>query len=573
MSRPPSKPPQNNFYFKLPTNFGMPMEADRLFRQGLALLQQGATQQAREVLEKAIKINPKHFDALNILGIIAAQTKDFDKAIGFFDQAVKINPNNAVCYCNRGNVLKELRQFEKAISNYKKAISLNKDYALAYVNQSIALFELHNYEESLDSCDRAIKIQPDYAEAFYNRGNILDELMRFDEALNCFDKAIELKPDYVEAYSNRGAVLQELKRFEEALQSHDVAITLDPNYADAYSNRGVVLKELKRFDEALASYDKAIGLKSIYAEAYWNKSLLLLHLGNFQIGWQLYEWRWKSEQKNQYRNFTQPLWLGDESIANKTILLHAEQGLGDTIQFCRYAASVKRLGARVLLEVPKSLSSLLKDTEGVDEVFEAGKQLPAFDYQCPLLSLPLAFKTELNSIPSPTTYLNSNDEKLDLWNQRLGEKSKPRIGLVWSGSTIHITGQNRSLALADLIKYLPINFEYVSLQKEVRDSDKDALANSAIKNHSEQLSDFTDTAALCDLMDIVISVDTSVAHLSAALGKPTWILLTHMADWRWLLDRFDSPWYESVKLYRQAEDRQWGPVLERVTRDLIELSK
>ena len=299
-----------------------------------------------------------------------------------------------------------------------------------------------------------------------------------------------------------------------------------------------------------------------------------MSLQDFENGWELYEWRWKRENfTSRKRNFSQPLWLGVESLANKTILLHAEQGLGDTIQFCRYIPLVKKLGARVLLEVPKPLMELLEDFEGVDELLEAGKKLPEFDYQCPLLSLPLSFKTELNAIPSPTPYLQSNAEKIMVWSQRLGAKSKHRIGLVWSGSTIHKNDSNRSLALADLINYLPQNFEYVSLQKEVRERDNEVLANSAIKNYSQQLIDFTDTAALCDLMDLVISVDTSVAHLAAALGKPTWILLPFISDWRWMLDREDSPWYESVKLYRQGEDREWEPVFERVARDLIELKK
>ena len=368
-------------------------------------------------------------------------------------------------------------------------------------------------------------------------------------------------------------ILGILKRAEEAIIDHDKAININKGYFEAYSNKGNALLDLLRLKEAIESYDIAISINLDFAQAYFNKSYALLLSAEFEKGLQLYEWRWKSSLKNAYRNFTQPLWLGIESLANKTILLHAEQGLGDTIQFCRYVTLVKKLGARVLLEVPQFLMELLDNFEGVDVLLEKGKQLADFDYQCPLLSLPLAFKTDLNSIPSPTPYLQSNAEKIMVWNQRLGAKSKHRIGLVWSGSTIHTNDHNRSLALADLINYLPPNFEYVSLQKEVRDSDKDVLANTDIKNYSQQLIDFTDTAALCDLMDMVISVDTSVAHLAAALGKPTWIILPYKPDWRWMLDREDSPWYESVKLYRQGEDRQWEPVLERVATDLIELNK
>ena len=444
-----------------------------LLQQGLALHNAGQLEQARVIYEEILKLNPKHFDALQLSGTIAAQTKQWDKALELLTDALKINTTNASVYNNRGVVLKELK--------------------------------------------------------------------RLDEALTSYDRAIELKRDY----------------------------------AEAYSNRGIVLKELKRFDEALTSYDRAIELKRDYAEAYWNKSIALLLQGDFIKGFNEYEWRWINEESSKVggkRTFRQALWLGKESLANKTILLYSEQGLGDSIQFCRYAKLVKSLGARVLLEVPKHLVALLHELEGVDLLIENGKPLPNFDYQCPLMSLPLAFKTELNSIPSTSAYLKSNAAKLEVWSKRLGEKSKMRIGLVWSGSTGHKNDHNRSLSLTDVLKHLPPNFEYVSLQKEVREGDKEALTNSAIKHYGNELNDFTDTAALCDLMDIVISVDTSVAHLAGALGKTTWILLPYVPDWRWLLDRDDSPWYESVKLYRQDEDRQYAPVLERVANDLLKIS-
>jgi len=278
MSRLPSRPPQNNFIFKPPANFGMVTQADRLFQQGLQLLSQGSTEQARDVFEKVIKTNSKHFDAFHLLGIIAAQFKDFVRADELFNKAIKLNPNNAIFYCNRGNVLKELKQLEKAIENFQKAVELKKDYALAYVNQSTVLFELKKYEESLNSCDKAIFIKPDYAEAYYNRGNVLDVLQRFDEALNCYDKAIMLKSDYAEAYSNRGNVLSELKHLQEALASYDKAIAIKPDYTEALFNRGNVLNELKIFDEALKSYDQAIRFKPDYAEAFSSRGLALNEL-------------------------------------------------------------------------------------------------------------------------------------------------------------------------------------------------------------------------------------------------------------------------------------------------------
>jgi hypothetical protein len=292
--------------------------------------------------------------------------------------------------------------------------------------------------------------------------------------------------------------------------------------------------------------------------------------GEFGRGWELYEWRWKKETfTSPKRNFPQPLWLGEEDIAGKTVLLHAEQGLGDTIQFCRYAKLVKALGARVVLEVPKALRGLLSGLVGMDELIEQGKALPAFDYHCPLLSLPLAFKTDLTNIPSPKSYLAASPQKCDEWAQRLGAKGKPRVGLVWSGSTSHnIYLKERSLILDQLLPHLPDHYEYVSLQKEVREVDRAVLKVRRIRHYGDELNDFTDTAALCELMDLVVSVDTSVAHLAGAIGKTTLVLLPYAPDWRWLLNRNDSPWYGSVKLHRQDETREWPSVLGRMAKDM-----
>ncbi|PIT71198.1 hypothetical protein B9Z41_17075, partial [Limnohabitans sp. JirII-31] len=285
-------------------------------------------------------------------------------------------------------------------------------------------------------------------------------------------------------------------------------------------------------------YDKAISLKPDYAGAHWNKSLELLALGQFKEGWKSYEWRWKHEDLgSKLPNFSQPQWLGVESLQGQTILLHSEQGLGDTIQFCRYAKLVKAQGARVVMEIPAALVPLLQGLEGVDELVQSRQALPAFDYHCPLLSLPLAFKTELSTIPSPEPYLRSDKAKVNQWRIKLGPKSKPRVGLVWSGSTQHKKDHNRSLRLDELIHYLPNSFDYVCLQKEIRAVDQETLKQSRIQYFGDELKDFADTAALCELMDVVISVDTSVAHLSGALGRPTWVLLPYVPDWRWLLDR------------------------------------
>ena len=551
-----------------------PDYAEAYSNRGVVLKELNRLDEALECHDRVITLKPDFVGAHLNRGMVLKDLKRLEEAIASYDRAIALKLDYAEAYSNRGIVLKELNRLEEALSSCEKAIALNPDFAKAYSVRGGVLNELNRLEEALSSYDRAIALNPDYAEAYSNRGNALKDLKRLEEALTSYERAIALKPDYAEAYLNRGVLLGDLNRLEEALSSCEKAIALNPDFAKAYSDRGVVLQELNRLEEALSSYDRAIALNLDFADPNFNASLALLLKGQFLSGFSKYEVRWKVESNKDTiggRHLTQPLWLGKESLANKKILLWSEQGLGDSIQFCRYAKLVKSLGATVFLDVPKPLVALLGHLEGVDLLIENGTPLPDFDYQCPLLSLPLAFKTELHSIPSPAPYLKSDDTKLKLWGQLLGVKSKPRVGLVWSGSTQHKGDRNRSLSLASLLEHLPPDFEYFSLQKEVREKDKDALAKSNIKHFGERLIDFSDTAALCELMDLVISVDTSVAHLSGALGKETWVLLPYAPDWRWLLDRDDSPWYESVKLYRQTEDRLYAPVLERMALDLSEL--
>ena len=671
MSRPPKIPSRNKPIAAPAKGQSGQAAIVALLQRALALHQQGKFAQGQALYEQVLAKDPKNFDALHLLGVLALQTQNPVAAADLIGRAININPNNAAAYSNRGNALKTLKLLDEAIASYETAIKLKPDYAEAHSNRGNALLDLKRLDEAIVSYDRAIKIKPDYAEAYSNRGNVFLELKRLDEAIVSYDQAIKIKPDhaeayysrgvtlvelgrleqavasydlaikarpnYAEAYCNRGNVLKELKQNEQAVASYDQALRIRPDYAQAYSNRGNALKELKRLDDAiadydkaisiepdyadahynrgvalvelsqldqavesyeqairfkpdyveahtnlgntllqlrrlenvLASYDQAISIRPDYAEAQWNKSLYLLLTGDLAQGFELYEWGRKLAQRGASNQFSQPLWLGAESLAGKTILLQVEQGLGDCIQFCRYAKLVNALGAKVLLEAPAALARLFEGLEGVSQLLQVGQVRPDFDYYTSLLSLPLAFKTTLTTVPNSTPYLTTNPEKRTVWAQRLGAKTKPRIGLVWSGSTGHKNDHNRSVRLDALIQHLTDGFEYVCLQKELREVDREALEKSEIKNFGTELNDFTDTAALCELMDVVISVDTSVAHLAGALGKPTWVLLPYVPDWRWLLDRADSPWYPSVKLYRQEADRDWGPVLERVAADLL----
>jgi hypothetical protein len=421
--------------------------------------------------------------------------------------------------------------------------------------------------EALASLDQAVAIDPSDAVAQCNRGNVLQDLGRLEEALTGFDRAIALQPGLVEAHLNRGNALARLHRLEEGLQCLDGVLEVQPQHATAHSNRGTMLQELRRLDDAIAAYDRAIEIQPNLAVAKFNKALALLLTGRFEEGWPLYE----SRVVQGRLSLPQPPWLGGKDIGGRTVLLHSEQGLGDTLQFCRYANLVKDKQARVVLRVPASLAGLVATLQGVDAVVSEFDALPEFDEHCPLLSLPLAFGTRLDSIPGPSPYLFSRPERREFWSRRLGEKGGLRVGLAWSGTWCATHGYNRSIPLEELLRHLPAGPTYVCLQKDVRAIDQAALDSSDIRDLRDEIRDFEDTAALCDLMDLVISIDTSVAHLAGALGRPTWVLLACVPDWRWLLDREDCPWYPTARLYRQPEPGKWSPILEQAAADLSRL--
>jgi len=581
-----------------------PNYIDALYNRGIALKELKRFDEAVADYNKAIALKPDHVEALNNRGNVMQQLGRFDEALKDFNKALSLKPDHVEALNSRGFALGILRRFDEALDDYDKALTLKPEYADAYINRSSALIELKRYDEALKDCNKAISLKPDCINAFYNRGialkdlklfegaiadyskvislkpdhvgalnnrgNALRQLRRWDEAFQDFEKAISLRDDYSEAFNNRGVTQKDLKHYEEAVADYSKAISLKPDYVEALNNRGVVLGILRRFDEALDDYDKALTLKPDHIDVNFHKSLQLLRQGEFALGWKLYEWRWKATAlSSPLRKFEQPLWLGKEDLGGKTILLHWEQGFGDTIQFSRYAAEVSKFGCKTILEVQKPLFELMKTIKGVDEVIVSGTDLPSFDFYCPLMSLPLAMGTTLETIPSGGPYLKSADDKLAKWSARLGQKSKPRVGIVWSGSVGHKNDHNRSIALEDMLSSVPDGYELVSLQKEVRDIDLNTMVQSKqLRHFGSDLNDFTDTAALCELMDVIVSVDTSVAHLAGAIGKPVNLLLPYDSDFRWLLDRHDSPWYPTMKLFTQGPDMTWDSVFEKINTDL-----
>ena len=545
-----------------------------ILQQAIQAFQSGNFVSADLSLRRVLQIDSKNLPALHILGLIKASQSNYREAADYLARAARIHPNDASIQYNLAKALSDSGNDKDALAHHKKAVALAPNNPEAWLSYGKTASNLGRYEDALVWYGNALRLKPDYAEASLNKGATLKELERYEEAIAFAEQALSINPNLAEAWTNKGVALKALKRFDEAIAHYDKALSLKPDYHEAWTNKGVTLHELKRYDEAIAHYDTALSLKPEYHDASWNKSLCLLLQGDFENGLQLYESRWTSEKVSEIvgkRFFDGPAWLGAESLQDKTILLYGEQGLGDFIQFCRYVKLVADLGANVILEVPEALAGLMKGLDGISQLVIKGEALPFFDYQCPLLSLPLVFKTNLDTIPNPSRYINLNNypNKIMEWKAGLGSKLKPRVGLVWSGNPHHKNDHNRSILLRDILPFLPNQFEYVSLQKEVREVDKLTLdSNPHILNFAGHLNDFLDTAALIDNLDLVISVDTSVAHLSAALGKETWVLLSHVPDWRWLLDREDSPWYPSMKLYRQTSIGNWNSVLDRVKSDL-----
>jgi Tfp pilus assembly protein PilF len=469
-----------------------------------------------------------------------------------------------------------LNRHQKALDSFDLAIQLQPDFFEAHGNRGAMLAALGRHDDAIESYRKAIAIRPDFADAHSNLGSALTHLQRYDEALASLDRAIALRPDHADALYNRGNALKPLQRYEEALASYDRAIALRPNHADAHNNRGQVLRELERYDEALASYDRALALQPQHVMAHCNAAALRLLTGDFERGWVHFEWRWRKKSViAANRNFPHPMWRG-EPIAGKTILIHSEQGLGDTIQFCRYVPLVAARGAQVIFEVQKTLREIMVPLAAEAQVTAKGGPLPAFDLHCPLVSLPLAFGTRLETIPPAAGYLSAPAQRMTAWQSRLDGKPCPRIGLVWSGNPGHERDRERSI---DLRAFMPLldaagaKVTFVSLQKGVRGEDAALLSERAdILDYGTGLADFSDTAALISQLDLVISVDTSVAHLAGALGKPVWILLTYFPDWRWLLGRDDSPWYPAARLFRQDKSRTWDGVIARVRQALRQLT-
>ncbi|MFM0124973.1 tetratricopeptide repeat-containing glycosyltransferase family protein [Paraburkholderia sp. RL18-101-BIB-B] len=551
----------------------LPQQLDHMLRQAVALQRNGAFTEAEGLYREILELKPRHFDALQLLGALTLQAGRLQEGVELLRKALAINAKQAPLHSNLAYALNALQRFAEALASAERALALQPKFSDALNNRGNAQAGLNRPLDALGSFDRAIALMPDFAPAWNNRACVLRDLGRPADALASCDHALALQPNYPDAWSNRGNAFSDLNQPEEAERCYRRALELAPAFADAWNNLGLTQIDLNQHAQALSSYERALAVNPDAAETHWNESLCLLQMGQLEGGWQKYEWRWeRSRIKASRRSFAQPLWLGDFSINGKTILLHAEQGLGDTLQFCRYAALVSKLGAKVVLEVPRELMRLMATLDGVDQLIEAGQTLPPFDCHCPLLSLPLAFKTELDSIPSTTPYLIAKAEAARQWHDRIHAQADGRlkVGLVWAGGNrphvaeLRKNDARRSIAFAQLTPLLEVsNVQFFSLQKGPAAQQLESSEwGERVIDYTEELNDFADTAALVANLDLVISVDTSTAHLAGALDKPVWILNRFDTCWRWMLERTDTPWYPRARLFRQPALGDWDSVMQ-----------
>ncbi len=561
----------------------MEPHVDALHMLGLIQYQLGHAREAVLLINEALRLDPANAAAQGNLGCVRQTLGDFPAAMASFDRAIALDARYADGYYNRANLHKDLRRWAEALTDYDQAIAVKPNFAQAHNNRGAVLEKLARPDESLLSYERAIAADAGFAAAHLNRGILLHTLDRPDEALPSCTRAIAIRPDYAEAHAARGVMLRELRCLQDALQSFEHALALKPDDADAHSNRGVVLHDLGRPAAAIASFDRAIAISPEHPLAHFNKSMSCLLEGDFERGWREHEWRWRTAAgARDAARFATKSWLGEEAIGGKTILLHAEKGLGDTMQFCRYAKPLAELGAIVIVEVQEPLRTLMSGLDGVTAVLARGEPLPSFDQHCPMLSLPLAMNTTLATIPAHVPYIVSDACKRREWQARLGAKQRRRVGIVWAGGFRPdepdqlSMSRRRNVPLALFAALEHPGIEFVSLQKgrqaesELAQAHAEGWAGPVISEWSDLLVDFSDTAALVEQLDLVISVDTATAHLAGAMGKPVWLLNRFDTCWRWLRARLDSPWYPSMRIFRQERDGDWPGVMEHVRAALHE---
>jgi tetratricopeptide (TPR) repeat protein len=549
-----------------------PFDIAAALQEAVALHRQGRLREAEKLYARVLKAAPQNFDALHLGGLCKAQGGQMGEAYRLITAALKINAQAPDAWMNLANVLHALKRDGEALAALDKTLALRPDDADALNNRGNALLALDRAQEALASFDQVLARNPRHGEAWLGRGSARAALGQTLEALADFDAALALSPDHPAALYNRGNALLALGRPAEALATFERTLARAPDHLRAWNNRGRALQALNRHREALDCFERAIALQKDYADAHFNAALSLLTLGDLARGFAEYEWRWKrSGISDVARGYRGALWLGEYPLARKTILLHAEQGLGDSIQFARYAPLVAQTGATVVLEVQPALKHLFATLPGVASVHARGEQLAPYDVHCPLGSLPLALKTAPDRIPAAFPYLRADEARIAKWRPAIEELRVKRVALAWAGNPAHANDRNRTIDLKLLEPLLALDgVSFISLQRELRSGDEEILARQPrIKSIAGELADMADTAAVLALCDLLISVDTAAAHLAGALGQAPWVLLPFAPDWRWTLQGERSPWYPQARLYRQPALGDWTSVIATVRDALI----
>ena len=579
-----------------------PQDANAWNNHGSSLVLIKKHEEAVSSFDKALLLQADHFDALCNRGKALITLNRHEEALASFDTALMLRPQDPYAHSNRGAILHHLSRYNEAVESFETAILIKSDEPEFHQNRGCSLASLDRLEEALVSLNQSIALDPDRSEAYSNRGTAFKSLRQYDKALADYDKAILLAPHSANAFFNRGVLLHEMNRQIEACASYQKAIEISPGDAKSYNNlsascmylmrideglrhsakaielepddpnhyvgMAVLLQFAGRLDEALSFLEKAISLEEGFVRAIFAKSLLLLLQQKFEEGLPLYEWRKETEKKTGVHSFPQPTWTGAQDLRGKTILVTWEQGLGDTIQFCRYIALLNDRGARVLFSPHKALRGLLGTLESKFMIVDQDNLTTDYDYHSSLLSLPLAFKTDLNSIPSAARYLKAQDERVRHWRSRIGAEGF-KIGVCWQGSHGKVDiGRSFPLAMFHNLSGIP-GVRLISLQKgdgasQLKDLPGDMVVETLGDEFDSGPDAFLDSAAVIECCDLVITSDTSIAHLAGALGARTWMALRYVPEWRWFLDRDDSPWYPSMRLFRQPGVGDWTSVFQQI---------
>ena len=627
------------------SNNTLGLQAKSLLEQGIKFHQKGRISDAEKIYKKILSENPNHFDSLNLLSEILIQSKNYELAKTLLTRAAKERPEHSNTQFNLAIVFEKLGDISSAVQHYTFAISLNSTNIEALYNRAGAYAKLGQLKNSLNDLNRVLKINPkvavainskkeilkaldtklqdthleeskhdqtfrdlhdtglnqlqsgnymlaidylndalsihpDNPEAHHNKGMALEKIGEFEAAVQSYKLAIHHRRESAATHNNLGNTLRELSHLNEAINSFEEALKINPNYPEALNNLGWTHYIMRNFSKAKECYQKAIAIDSELNAAYFNLGLCNLMLGEFTDGWKNYEYR-KYQSTSKPKHVDNTYWLGKAPVANKSIYVYFEQGLGDTIQFCRYIKLLADKGAKVFFRPQPELLTLLSNLEGVTELIASDRDSSQFDFHCSLMSLPLAFQTDSESIPSNIPYLTANKTKAKYWQSLLSNITGPKVGLIWNGGfrskqpELWSVNNRRNISFDQISKLNSTGINYFSLQKggkaenEIKNLQSHLWPLNNFYNYSNELNDFSDTAALISCLDLIISVDTSTAHLAAAMGKPVWILNRHDNCWRWLEDGDHSLWYPTARLYRQKISGEWDTVIEDVKKDLI----